>query len=294
MISPQWLELPISRTIFHGPEDVRVIVVRLYKHHLGTVSTNNYWTTNTNHYKTAIKRIRGLISGILKPDQNQTISRATMDPTKDNNGQAPTFRNRSWKELSVSMWPSCITFILYVTNLYATTDNRFQLFRKSHFNHQSFWIYRLSCHKKDLLVNRFSKKVKKKSRECHNHKPQPLPDTKRKRKQTKPNKRKLNKRTKSTKTTPPHTPTAPPPPPPHTHTHITTTTTEAIATPKGPKNTRTKQHKARHKTNRLAEQTTKQQRARPTPGPPPQNSQQDKLLVGWGWGGGTLDLLIYS
>ena len=43
------------------------------------------------------------------------------------------------------------------------------------------------------------KKVKEKSRECHNHKPQPFPDTKMKRKQTKSNKRKSNKRTKSTK-----------------------------------------------------------------------------------------------
>ena len=30
MINPQWLELPISRTKFHGPKDVRVIEVRLY------------------------------------------------------------------------------------------------------------------------------------------------------------------------------------------------------------------------------------------------------------------------
>ena len=44
-----------------------------------------------------------------------------------------------------------------------------------------------------------SKKVREKSRECHNNKPQPFPDTKRKRKQRKPNKRKSNKRTKSTK-----------------------------------------------------------------------------------------------
>ena len=43
------------------------------------------------------------------------------------------------------------------------------------------------------------KKVKEKSRECHNHKSQPFPDTKRERKYTKPNKRKSNKRTKSTK-----------------------------------------------------------------------------------------------
>ena len=31
MINPQWLELPISRTKFHGPRDVRAIEVRLYK-----------------------------------------------------------------------------------------------------------------------------------------------------------------------------------------------------------------------------------------------------------------------
>ena len=44
-----------------------------------------------------------------------------------------------------------------------------------------------------------SKKVREKSRGCHNHKPQPFPDPKRKRKLTNPNKHKSNKRTKSTK-----------------------------------------------------------------------------------------------
>ena len=43
------------------------------------------------------------------------------------------------------------------------------------------------------------KKVREKSRECHNHKPQPFPDPKRKRKPTNLNKHKLNKRMKSTK-----------------------------------------------------------------------------------------------
>ena len=43
------------------------------------------------------------------------------------------------------------------------------------------------------------KKVREKSRECHNHKPQPITDSKRKRKPTNLNKHKLNKRTKSTK-----------------------------------------------------------------------------------------------
>ena len=43
------------------------------------------------------------------------------------------------------------------------------------------------------------KKIRKKSRECHNHKPQSFSDPKRKRKPTNPNKHKPNKRTKSTK-----------------------------------------------------------------------------------------------
>ena len=41
------------------------------------------------------------------------------------------------------------------------------------------------------------KKVREKSRECHNHKPKHFTDTKRKRKPTKLNKHKWNKRTKS-------------------------------------------------------------------------------------------------
>ena len=50
-----------------------------------------------------------------------------------------------------------------------------------------------------LAIFDLQKKVREKSRECHNHKPQPFPDTKRKRKQTNQNKRKSKKRTKSTK-----------------------------------------------------------------------------------------------
>ena len=49
------------------------------------------------------------------------------------------------------------------------------------------------------ILNRFQKKVREKSRECHNNKLQPFPDIKRKRKPTNPNKHKSNKRTKSTK-----------------------------------------------------------------------------------------------
>ena len=47
--------------------------------------------------------------------------------------------------------------------------------------------------------SRVQKKVREKSRECHNHKPQPFPDPKRKRRPTNLNKHKPNKRTKSTK-----------------------------------------------------------------------------------------------
>ena len=43
------------------------------------------------------------------------------------------------------------------------------------------------------------KKVREKSKKCHNHKHQPFPDPKRKRKLTNLNKHKPNKRTKSTK-----------------------------------------------------------------------------------------------
>ena len=51
---------------------------------------------------------------------------------------------------------------------------------------------------KAFFVRCTLKKVREKSRECHNHKPQPFPDPKRKRKPTNPNKHKPNKRTKST------------------------------------------------------------------------------------------------
>ena len=96
------------------------------------------------------------------------------------------------------------------------------------------------------IFSRVLKKVREKSRECHNHKPQPLPDPKRKRKPTNLNKHKPNKRTKSTKIS-------------------------SLFPKRGNRNTkRTEKHKNNmNTTNRLAEQTTKQQRVRLTPGPPP-------------------------
>ena len=51
----------------------------------------------------------------------------------------------------------------------------------------------------EVFYRNCSKKVREKSRECHNHKPQPYPDPNRKRKPTTLNKHKPNKRTKSTK-----------------------------------------------------------------------------------------------
>ena len=57
--------------------------------------------------------------------------------------------------------------------------------------------YRIICYLN--LYYTWKKKLREKSRECHNHKPQPFPDPKRKRKPTNPNKHKSNKRTKSTK-----------------------------------------------------------------------------------------------
>ena len=59
---------------------------------------------------------------------------------------------------------------------------------------KKFGIFPLDKH---VIDN--EKKVREKSRECHNHKAQPFPDPKRKRKRTNPNKHKPNKRTKSTK-----------------------------------------------------------------------------------------------
>ena len=34
MINPQWLELPMSRTYFHGPKDIRAIEAQLYLSHI--------------------------------------------------------------------------------------------------------------------------------------------------------------------------------------------------------------------------------------------------------------------
>ena len=64
----------------------------------------------------------------------------------------------------------------------------------------SFHLYVQSVnnHLCNVDIVSLKKKVREKSRECHNHKPQPFPDTKRKSKPTNPNKHKSNKSTKST------------------------------------------------------------------------------------------------
>ena len=69
--------------------------------------------------------------------------------------------------------------------------NRFQ--NNNNTNHQDVHV------KKTYNDRNNKKKVREKSRECHNHKPQPFPDPKRKRKPTNLNKHKPNERTKSTK-----------------------------------------------------------------------------------------------
>ena len=42
MINPQWLELPMSRTNFHGPKDVRAIEIRLYIENFTTNKTESF------------------------------------------------------------------------------------------------------------------------------------------------------------------------------------------------------------------------------------------------------------
>ena len=53
MINHQWLELPMSRTNFHGPKDVRAIEVRLYFERLTTSVT----MFAVLHTKSFLKRI---------------------------------------------------------------------------------------------------------------------------------------------------------------------------------------------------------------------------------------------
>ena len=52
MINPQWLELPMSRTNFHGPKAVRAIEVRLYVFDFFYVfgeKKNNYFYLQSHH-----------------------------------------------------------------------------------------------------------------------------------------------------------------------------------------------------------------------------------------------------
>ena len=43
MINHQWIELPMSRTIFYGPKDVRAIEVRLYEVFMFSSTENVQW-----------------------------------------------------------------------------------------------------------------------------------------------------------------------------------------------------------------------------------------------------------
>ena len=65
MINPQWLELPMSRTNFQGPKDVRAIEVRLYfsfnKSILLPVKSRPRWLSRIL-VRLVIRRSRGSIS----------------------------------------------------------------------------------------------------------------------------------------------------------------------------------------------------------------------------------------
>ena len=69
---------------------------------------------------------------------------------------------------------------------------------KNRFSRRLPWMPSWISNLNDFSNFQSTKKVREKSRECHNHKPQPFPDPKRKKKPTNLNKHKPNKRTKST------------------------------------------------------------------------------------------------
>ena len=76
----------------------------------------------------------------------------------------------------------------------------FSMFRTLIQTKGNFWNLQLcKVTRPSNLWSTYPKKVREKSRECHNHKPQPFPDPKRKRKPTNLYKHKPNKPTKSTK-----------------------------------------------------------------------------------------------
>ena len=69
MINPQWLELPMSRTNFHGSKDVRAIEVRLYMFGLRRGPLPNQWHNLVKHINsrhilaiTAMKQSSGSFS----------------------------------------------------------------------------------------------------------------------------------------------------------------------------------------------------------------------------------------
>ena len=71
MNNPQWLELPMSQTNFHGPKDVRAIEVRLYY----SIQTYRQWTISVKYFVAAVIRLHMLhhrvtdIFGTMNPSQ---------------------------------------------------------------------------------------------------------------------------------------------------------------------------------------------------------------------------------
>ena len=114
----------------------------------------------------------------------------------------------NFKKTSTEQWylvrsttPQLKILFVFLTMIRSIRDTDFSVKCMA----SSISCLKLKCCSKSFILLLLSentlylKKVREKSRECHNHKPQPFPDPKRKRKPTNPNKHKSNKRTKSTK-----------------------------------------------------------------------------------------------
>ena len=60
MINPQWLELPMSRTNFHGPKDVRAIEVPLY-----SVKKYKYFSSKNKDMMGLVRTVQLTIFNII-------------------------------------------------------------------------------------------------------------------------------------------------------------------------------------------------------------------------------------
>ena len=65
MINPQWLELPMFRTNFHGPKDVRAIEIRLYSNLI----------LNLTYIDSYVTFMRSRIYNLMSPSSGSLIVR---------------------------------------------------------------------------------------------------------------------------------------------------------------------------------------------------------------------------